>query len=162
MQRDVAPPWRMAGQRLFAFHNPTFREVLTDSLQRSQLATVLMELPAREHCRESIGLDDDQPVVCQTPFHLRYIRKVSVKERAILRVRCQEGSALSWDYRTALNSWGVAEINRRAAELIPMGPAKLEELAQSAKDAEAAYIKTRNVYVQHIASCVICSAKIVV
>jgi hypothetical protein len=75
------------------------------------------------------------------------------------RTRCEEGITLSWEYRKALSEWGAAEVNSRAAELIPLGPAKLIELAQSAKDAEAGYIKARQVHVQHIAGCLTCNAK---
>ena len=78
-----------------------------------------------------------------------------------MRIRCEQGSAFSWEYRKALNSWGAAEVNSRAAQLIPLGPAKVKELAQLAKAAEAEYIKRRHVYVQHIASCLVCSGKIV-
>lgn len=74
-----------------------------------------------------------------------------------MRVRCGEGSTLSWEYKRTLNRWGVAEINWRASQLIPVGPVKLKALAQLAKDAEAEYAKTRHVYIQHIASCSACS-----
>ena len=78
-----------------------------------------------------------------------------------MRVRCGEGIVLSWECRKALNSWGVAEINWRAAQLIPLGPAKLEELADSARKAESEHIKARHAYIEHIANCLACSERIV-
>jgi len=78
-----------------------------------------------------------------------------------LRIQCGEGSALSWECKKALNSWGVAEIKWRVSQLIPLGPAKLKELAQSAKEAESEHSKARHVYVEHIANCLACSKKIV-
>ena len=78
-----------------------------------------------------------------------------------MRIRCEEGSALSWECKRALNRWGVAEINWRVSQLIPLGPPKVKELAQSAKKAESEHIKVRHAYVEHIANCLACSKKIV-
>ena len=78
-----------------------------------------------------------------------------------MRIPCGEGRALSWDYKTALNSWGVAQVNWRVSQLIPLGPVKLKEFAQSAKEAESKHVKARHAYVEHIAACLSCSKKIV-
>jgi hypothetical protein len=45
--------------------------------------------------------------------------------------------------------------------MIPLEPAKLKELAQSAKEAESEHSKARHAYVEHIANCLACSKKIV-
>jgi mono/diheme cytochrome c family protein len=78
-----------------------------------------------------------------------------------MKDRCDEGLALGEQYVKALLGWGSTEVNRQAAQLIPVGPAKQKELAQSAKDAEAEHFKARHTYVEHIANCVVCSRKIV-
>jgi len=49
----------------------------------------------------------------------------------------------------------------RVSQLIPLGPAKLKEFAQSAKEAESKHVKARHAYVDHIANCLSCSKKIV-
>lgn len=77
-----------------------------------------------------------------------------------MRVRRGEGIVLSWDCRKALNSWGVAEINWRAAQLIPLRPAKLEELADLARETESEHVKVRHAYVEHVANCLTRSKKI--
>jgi hypothetical protein len=78
-----------------------------------------------------------------------------------LRVRCEKGIALSWEYKKALTRWGLAEINWRAAQLIPLGPAKLDGLVNAVRAAESEHTRTRHAYVEHIAGCLICSKKIV-
>ena len=77
------------------------------------------------------------------------------------RTRCKEASALSWEFRKALNNLGVAEINWRVSKLIHLGPAKLNELSQSAKKAESEHVKARHAYADHIANCSACTEKIV-
>jgi len=88
-------------------------------------------------------------------------RTESLARRPDLRIRCEEGIALSWEYKKALNNWGFAEINLRVSQLIPLGPANLEQLTESVRKAESKHIKARDEYVEHIANCLACSKKIV-
>lgn len=79
---------------------------------------------------------------------------------SMARKMCVEGISLSWENKTALNTWGDAEINLRVAELIPLSPAKLEVLTQSARKAESEHTKIRHDYIEHVAGCLECSKKI--
>jgi hypothetical protein len=61
----------------------------------------------------------------------------------------------------ALKEWGLAEVDRQAVEMLPLGPIKLREISQAARKADGLHINARHAYAGHIANCLICSRHLV-
>ena len=78
-----------------------------------------------------------------------------------MRKYCEEGLLLCDRFEKMLKIWGFAEVHKRAAQLMPIGPARLNEYSQEAEDAESALSKARHAYVEHIAQCLVCSRQLV-
>jgi len=60
-----------------------------------------------------------------------------------------------------LKEWGIAEADRQAVEMLPLGLVKLKEISQTARKADAAHITARRAYAEHIAGCLVCSRYLV-
>ena len=78
-----------------------------------------------------------------------------------MRKHCREGLRLYNSFMKTLKEWGVAEADRQAVEMLPLGPIKLKEISQAARKADGAHINTRRAYAEHIASCLVCSRHLV-
>jgi hypothetical protein len=74
-----------------------------------------------------------------------------------MRRQCKVGSALCTHYKRVLTVWGFEEVDRQAAEIIPIGPARKKEISRVARKAEAAFFKSRHAFVEHLTNCVVCS-----
>jgi hypothetical protein len=61
----------------------------------------------------------------------------------------------------ALKEWGLAEVDRQAVEMLPLGPIKLREISQQARKADGVHINARRAYAEHIANCLVCSSHLV-
>lgn len=80
-----------------------------------------------------------------------------------MRKHCEEGKILCEQFENRLKDWGFAEVNREAADRIVGGflNPNLKELFKHAKEAERAFFKAKQVYVVHVADCLVCSRKLV-
>lgn len=78
-----------------------------------------------------------------------------------MRKHCEDGFKLCDRFERILKTWGFAEVHKRAAQLMPIGPAKLNEYAKEVEDAQSALSKARHAYVEHIAECLVCSRHLV-
>jgi hypothetical protein len=75
---------------------------------------------------------------------------------------CKEGFSLRGQFEFRLKEWGWFDAYERALEILPVGLPKIHEFKQEAEEAHAALLKSRYAYVQHMASCLVCSGKLVV
>lgn len=80
-----------------------------------------------------------------------------------MKKHCEEGKILCEQFEDKLKDWGFAEVNREAADRIVGGCANpnLKEFSKHAKEAEGALLKAKQVYVVHVADCLVCSRKLV-
>ena len=78
-----------------------------------------------------------------------------------MRKHCREGLRLYESFMKVLNEWGLAEAERQAVEILPLGPVKLKEISQEARRADTAHINARRAYAEHIAECLECSRHLV-
>ena len=60
-----------------------------------------------------------------------------------------------------LKDWGLAEADRQAVEIMPLGPVKLKDISQAARKADSAHINARRAYAEHLAECLVCSRALV-
>jgi hypothetical protein len=60
-----------------------------------------------------------------------------------------------------MKKWGFAEADRQAVEILPLGPIKLKEISQTARQADTVHINARRAYAEHIANCLTCSKHLV-
>jgi hypothetical protein len=77
------------------------------------------------------------------------------------RKHCREGSRLCKDFERVLKVWGFAVADRQAAEILPLGPKRLNEISRTEKDDESANNIARHAYVEHVATCLVCSRHLV-
>lgn len=77
-----------------------------------------------------------------------------------MRRQCNEGSVLCTHYKRVLKVWGFEEVDRQAAEIIPIGLARKKEILRIARKAEAALFKSRHALVEHLTNCLVCSRHI--
>jgi hypothetical protein len=78
-----------------------------------------------------------------------------------MRKHCKEGLRLCSCFTKALKEWGLAEADRQAVELLPLGPGKLKDISLNAREADKAHFKARRDYAVHVADCLICSRDLV-
>lgn len=74
---------------------------------------------------------------------------------------CKDGLRLYNLFMKVMKEWGLAEANRQAVEIMPLGPVKLKEISQAARKADGAHINARRAYAEHIAECLVCSRHLV-
>ncbi len=79
-----------------------------------------------------------------------------------MRKHCREGMRLYNAFMNTLKEWGLAEADRQAVEMLPLGPIKLKEISQAARKADGLHINARRAYAEHIGNCLICSRHLVV
>jgi len=78
-----------------------------------------------------------------------------------VRKHCKEGLRLRGLFMKVLREWGMAEADRQAVEMLPLGPVRLKEISQAARKADGAHINARRAYAEHIAECLMCSRHLV-
>jgi hypothetical protein len=78
-----------------------------------------------------------------------------------VRRQCKSGLALCKRYARLLKVWGFEEVDKQAAELIHLGLEQKRETSRVARAAEAALIKSRHAFVEHVANCLVCSRHLV-
>ncbi len=74
---------------------------------------------------------------------------------------CKEGLRLRLHFEHALKEWGWFDAYERALELMPVGPPQVHEFQKEASHAHAVLIKARHSYVEHMASCLVCSKRLI-
>lgn len=79
-----------------------------------------------------------------------------------MRKHCKEGLRLYNLFMKVIKEWGLAEAERQAVEIMPLGPVKLKEISQTARKADGAHINARHAYAEHVAECLVCSQHLVV
>ena len=79
-----------------------------------------------------------------------------------MRKHCKEGLRLHNLFMKVLKEWGLAEAERQAVEIMPLGPVKLKEISQAARKADGAHINARHAYAEHVAECLVCRRHLVV
>ena len=78
-----------------------------------------------------------------------------------MRKHCKEGLRLYNSFMKVLKEWGLAETDRQAVEMLPLGPVKLKEISQAARKADGAHVNARRAYAEHISECLVCSRHLV-
>jgi hypothetical protein len=78
-----------------------------------------------------------------------------------VRKHCKEGLVLHNSFLKTLKEWGIAEVDRQAVEMLPLGPVKLKEISQAARKADSVHINARRAYAEHLAECLVCSRHLV-
>ena len=78
-----------------------------------------------------------------------------------MRQHCDEGARLCRRFTDNLKEWGFAEVDRRAVEMLPLGPIKLEEISQDARQTDVVHINARRAYAEHVANYLVCSRHLV-
>jgi len=78
-----------------------------------------------------------------------------------VRKHCKEGLRLYNSFLKALKEWGLAEVDRQAVEMLPLGPVRLKEISQTARKADGAHINAHHKYAEHISECLVCSRNLV-
>jgi hypothetical protein len=74
---------------------------------------------------------------------------------------CTDGLRLRLHFEFALKEWGWFDAYERALELLPVGLPQVHEFKLEAHHAHAEFIKARHLYVEHMASCIACSRRLV-
>jgi len=80
---------------------------------------------------------------------------------AKVRNNCMEGLRLFNFFLEVLTEWGLAEVDRQAVEMLPLGPVKLKEISQAARKSDSIHIIARRAFAEHIANCLVCSRHLV-
>ncbi|WP_162601252.1 hypothetical protein [Occallatibacter savannae] len=78
-----------------------------------------------------------------------------------MRKHCKEGLRLYNSFMKVLKEWGLAEADRQAVEIMPLGLVKLKEISQAARKADSLHIIARRAYAEHISECLVCSRHLV-
>ena len=74
---------------------------------------------------------------------------------------CKDGLRLRLHFEHALKEWGWFDAYEKALELMPVGPPQVHEFQQEAHQAYAELVKTRRAYIEHMASCLVCSRRLI-
>ena len=74
---------------------------------------------------------------------------------------CAGGLRLRLHFEHTLKEWGWFDAYERALELLPVGPSSVHEFQTEARNARSELNKSRHLYIEHMASCLICSRRLV-
>lgn len=74
---------------------------------------------------------------------------------------CEQGLRLRLHFEHTLKEWGWFDAYERALELIPVGLPHVHVFQKEARHAHSELIKSRQAYVDHMASCLVCSRRLV-
>ncbi len=74
---------------------------------------------------------------------------------------CKEGLRLRLHFEHTLKEWGWFDAYEKAVELMPVGFPQIREFQQEANHAHSELITARHDYVVHMASCLVCSGRLV-
>jgi hypothetical protein len=74
---------------------------------------------------------------------------------------CKEGLRLRLHFEHTLKEWGWFDTYERALELMPVGQPRVHEFQLEAEHSHAELMKARHAYVKHMASCLVCSKRLI-
>ena len=74
---------------------------------------------------------------------------------------CKQGLQLRLHFECTLKEWGWFYAYEHALELIPVAPPQVHEFQQEAHHAHSELVKARRAYIEHMASCVVCSRRLI-
>ncbi len=74
---------------------------------------------------------------------------------------CKVGLQLRLHFEHALKEWGWFDAYEKALELMPVGPPQVHEFQQEARQAHPELIRTRRAYIEHMATCLVCSRRLI-
>jgi hypothetical protein len=74
---------------------------------------------------------------------------------------CKQGLQLRLHFEYTLKEWGWFDAYEHALELIPVGPLQVHEFQQEAHHAHSELLQARRVYIEHMASCLVCSRRLI-
>ena len=74
---------------------------------------------------------------------------------------CKEGLRLRLRFEYTLKEWGWFDAYEKALELIPVAFPRVHEFQEEAHNAHLELIKARHSYIEHMASCLVCSRRLI-
>ena len=74
---------------------------------------------------------------------------------------CKDGLRLRLHFEFTLKEWGWFDAYERALQLIPVGVSQVDDFQGEARHAHSQLIKARHAYVEHMASCLVCSRRLI-
>ena len=74
---------------------------------------------------------------------------------------CKDGLRLRLHFEFTLKEWGWFDAYERALQLIPVGISQVDDFQAEARHAHSQLIKARHAYVEHMASCLVCSRRLI-
>jgi hypothetical protein len=74
---------------------------------------------------------------------------------------CKDGLRLRLHFEHTLKEWGWFDAYEKALELMPVAPPQVHEFQEEAHHAHAELIKARRDYIEHMASCLLCSRRLI-
>jgi hypothetical protein len=74
---------------------------------------------------------------------------------------CKDGLRLRLHFEHTLKEWGWFDAYEKALELMPVGPPQVHEFQKEAHNANSELINARHAYVEHMASCLVCSQRLI-
>jgi hypothetical protein len=78
-----------------------------------------------------------------------------------MREHCKQGETLVVQFEYALRVKGLLDAELQAAQIVPVGLARLQDIAQAAREAEKRLVQARHSYVEHMTECLVCSRALV-
>jgi hypothetical protein len=78
-----------------------------------------------------------------------------------MRKHCKQGETLAVEFEHALVVRGFLEADLQASHIVPVGIARLHDIAQATREAEKRLVQTRHSYVEHMTECLVCSRAVV-
>jgi hypothetical protein len=74
---------------------------------------------------------------------------------------CKEGLRIRLLFEHTLKEWGWFDAYEKALELMPVGFVQVHEFQLEARHALSELSKARHAYVEHMATCLICSRRLI-
>jgi hypothetical protein len=74
---------------------------------------------------------------------------------------CKDGLRLRLHFEYTLKEWGWFDAYEKALELMPVGLPQVHEFQQEARHAHTELVKARHTYIEHMASCIVCSRRLI-
>jgi hypothetical protein len=75
---------------------------------------------------------------------------------------CEKGLQLRLRFEQALKEWGWFDAYERAVEIMTVSVTEIDAFQIEARHARSALNRCRHVFVEHMASCLVCSRRLIV
>jgi hypothetical protein len=93
--------------------------------------------------------------------HLFHVDSNPASPEGHMNRDCKQGLRLRLHFEHTLKEWGWFDAYEQALELMPVGPPQVHEFQQEAQHAHAELIRARRAYIEHMASCLACSRRLI-